>query len=403
MDQQVISKIIETQAFPDAVERGISIDSFSTNATKVWFGVLEKYFKKYNKTPTFNRMTQICNDFQRVDSDETLEELVDQLIQTKTRKRIIGEMQHIAELAKKHDPDLGAKFYDAARRVLGTTQDQGVSTLADMYLRVAEYKNNVGNPTKWQLNYGYAGTLKTLDAFTSGVQQGEFNVIAGRLSVGKSNFGRCLAGNFFRQGKNVLCVTIEEQRDTYLGRIDAMLCGLSYSALKDGTLTQQEISQWTQYQQNLVNIPNSITVVGGVGNMSVTQLLGYIERYKPDVLIVDGAYMLRLNNSSIFDIGWQNMAAVFYQLRQISLQYNLPIIALTQLNRETNEDEPDIGNISYADFIGQVASVALMLAKPVGFSEDYRNLHIMKNRDGPKPFDPIKLKVDFDRMKVREV
>ena len=128
----------------------------------------------------------------------------------------------------------------------------------------------------------------------------------------------------------------------------------------------------------------------------------WIEGHKPDVVMIDGVYMMRMDNRSSFDLTWTNIAAIFNELRQMSLGYNIPIFGVTQLGRATNEMDPDVTDLSYADFIGQVATVALLLSHPSNWLPSYRQLKIAKNRDGDTPLHPLRLKVDFDKIIIHE-
>ena len=404
MDQQIISKIIETQTFPVAIERGLSIEHFRSNTSKFWFGILEKYYRKYSTTPTFERFIQLCDNFQRLDSQETLEELIDQLVHSNTETKVIAEIERLTNYLKSNKPDIGEEFYASARRVLGSTQEEGVSDLSEMWLDIATYKDELKNPSRWKLSYGLNGSLKTLDYYTGGVQLGEFIVVAGRLTVGKSNFTRRLVGNFFWQGVNILVVTVEETREVYRHRMNSMLSGISYNALKEKKLSNIEMQAYENTAQHIAQAANKIRIIGGLGSATIPRIVAAIERYKPDIVVVDGAYMLRLNNTTPLDLSWTNMAAVYDELRRISLGYNLPVIAVHQLNREADDDNPSIINLSYADFIGQVASVGVVLTHPQSFVKNKRRLEIIKNRDGDTPpTGSIILDVDFDRMTVMEV
>jgi archaellum biogenesis ATPase FlaH len=131
--------------------------------------------------------------------------------------------------------------------------------------------------------------------------------------------------------------------------------------------------------------PTSFVVVEGRLNLSVKDVLTYIRMYKPELVIVDGAYMLK-PASTHAKSQWENVLLVTSELKQIAQNENIPVITTHQFNRK-GESDKSLANIAYTDAIPQIASVVVSLdsesgGDPAFNSIAYKILELIKGREG---------------------
>ena len=421
MEARIIAAVLKKRDFRALLDAGITDYHFKTQKGKKWFAYLQRYHMRFRKTPTKELFRKRFPDFKFARVRGTIPELAEQFIENATLKTANTEINRIVDLLEDNDENIAAEMMVAAQRVARNTARQDVSRLSDMWKYVEKYKNEDEEVSG--IDYGVNGSLSRLDSLTGGVYPGEFIVIAGRSEVGKSNFTRRLVGNFYRQRKKTLIFTLEEPRDEVLLRFQSMFLKLPFSAIAkigDHRLDDEQLERWEKASRSVHQWYSDIVVISGYGGdgnngLAPIDIVSGIERYRPDVVVIDGAYMMQADSTSRFSLEWQNIGRIFRELRLISLQYNKPLIAVTQTNRnaqqtqkrgnDENEDDdkvPNLGDLSYADAVGQLASTVFIL-KRSSTKNRYLNLFVTKNRRGERRINPIRLQVNWELQRMREI
>lgn len=138
--------------------------------------------------------------------------------------------------------------------------------------------------------------------------------------------------------------------------------------------------------------------------MSVKDVLHKIEEHKPDIVFIDGAYMLRLDNKSSSKARWETIMNTVEVLKKAAMQKNIPIVATFQFDQKSKEQS--LGSIMGGQAIGQIASVA------IGLSDDkegnlaniahvqYKLLNLIKGRNGEQGI--IQLRFDMSRSIIEQ-
>lgn len=329
----------------------------------------------------------------------SIEELTDEVIFLATRHEGLKHIRAItSDLSTNSITDLGDRLLLAARAVLELTPTHDS----------VDFKKSPSSLTQYlkELKMGKQNTLKymfnSLDNATGGMAKGELIVISGRPEMGKSSLGRRLAGNLFKQGANVLIMTLEESLDQYRRRLYSMLYGISYNKMKNQQLDQSEIDHWQKMEYVRSQAKGNMFILGGKMTTSLTDITACLEKYKPDAMLIDGAYMMKVSRSSQTSFDWQQQAVIFNEIKKMALDYKIPIIAITQAGRQLNQKDPKLEDMAYTDHIGRVADVAIYITDPQD-SPIFRTLTLSKNRDGIRLSKGINLQVDFDLLRFTEI
>lgn len=224
-----------------------------------------------------------------------------------------------------------------------------------------------------------------IDSATGGIYPGEVCLMIARPGTGKSLISFYLAVNWAkREKKKVLVVSSEMAIQQMASRFDAMLASFNplIHRMKD------DFSKLDQYYKAVQKELDKIKKSGGnvifphQGTISVNGIRGLLNEHEPDILIVDGVYMIE--HSGSFSEGWQKEAAVITELKQVALDYDIPLFSTTQVNRSGGSSHFDLENIAGSDKYGQVADVVIG-AWP--FADEVQSdieLKIIKNRNGKR-------------------
>lgn len=242
----------------------------------------------------------------------------------------------------------------------------------------------------------YTGFPK-LDDTLGRLEGGDVVVIGARPAVGKSAFITQVALNFTRKGKRVGFYNLEMQEKQMYERFVSGHSGISLTRLRrakqflgDERDRFQAANEYLRGQDIIIN----------TGGRTVGQIRNESRHMEYDVLIIDYLQLLRS------DVRYQNrtseVGAVSKALKNLAMELNIPIIALSQLNRvsEMKEDkEPTMAELREAGDIEQDASIIILMWN---LSEDRikKGLKVDKNRQGELRKMVLKFSGDF--MKFEE-
>ena len=399
MEIQLLSKIMLQNDISTPLNRGLSAMHFRSSDTKKWYLNILNYYQQYQRVPTLDIFAQRHADFKAQGHKATLEELTDEVIRLGTRQEALKHIEEITnQLAKNSTVDIGEKLLTAGKSVASMGSIQDKTNFKDMSSRINTYMTELQNGVSNSIKY----LIPTLDAITGGMRVGELIIISGKPASGKSNLGRRIIGNAFKQDAKILAMTLEESRDHYVRRLDSMLHGISYRKMKNYDLTPSEIAKWQKMGAIQAQAKGDITILGGRMSSSLSDIIAGLEKYKPDLMLIDGVYMMRSDKNSIGSVEWQYQSAIFNETKKMALEYNIPIIGITQAGRQTDENNPKLEDMAFTYHIARVADIAMFMSNP-SKSRNYRSLTVSKNRDGAKPSKAINLEIDFDTLRFKEV
>lgn len=157
-----------------------------------------------------------------------------------------------------------------------------------------------------------------------------------------------LADNFSTAGFHPLLVTREMSPDALRKRIDAVHNRFPYSLFKKRQLTPQMLEQYKLYLEDLRDNPRQLTIEKSTGG--VDEIAAMLDLHKPDVVLVDGAYLLADDGD---ENRWMSIVNVWRGMKTLALSYKIPFVATMQLKA----NKANLDNIPYAKYIAQDCDV----------------------------------------------
>ena len=237
---------------------------------------------------------------------------------------------------------------------------------------------------------GHATDYYDFDDMTGGLQPGELVIIAARPSMGKTTFALNLTERVSNHGKGIAFFSLEMSNQQV---IQNMLCCRSQidgSAMRKGRITDQQYKRLQEEAAKLYETPIFIDDTPGI---SITQLRAKARRLKQkhgiDMIVVD--YLQLMTGGGRFESRQQEISAISRGLKSVARELSVPVLALSQLNRDVeNRDDhrPRMSDLRESGAIEQDADVILLLHRDDYFNptEENRGLAqviIAKQRNGP--------------------
>ena len=284
---------------------------------------------------------------------------------------------------------------------------QKLFTSAELLNHVfVELKENSLNLSLPGLPSGY----EDLDSLTQGFQKSDLIIIAGRPSMGKTALGLNISLNVIKEAKlPVLFFSLEMSKEQIMYRLLSIESSITQTRLKTGQLSQ---SDWLKLNK-VINIMSKFPFfIDDTPNLSIQDIKAKIktilfEQAQIGLIIIDYLQLMQTPKSQM-ENRVQELSQITRALKNIARQFNIPIIALSQLSRNVEnrmDKKPILSDLRESGSIEQDADLVLMLYQNKDLNikqndnQDYylTELIIAKQRNGP--IGTIQLK--FDQKKTK--
>ncbi len=242
--------------------------------------------------------------------------------------------------------------------------------------------------TKKQVELGLDAGLKfgweTFDKMSGGLGGGDVVSIVGRPGMGKTYMELYAMLHAWGQGLTTLFVSMEMKVTPIAQRLAAMYTNTSIAELKSGMVASKKHDSMRACLLGMQG-QHGMWVADGALSAKVTDVQMLCAQLQPDVLFIDGAYLLRCENPRL-----QRHDRINTNVEDIKMllaeQLDIPVVQSFQFNREMvgkSVEDVDLAHIAGSDAIGQLSSVVLGL-----FEEDsietatQRKIRVLKGRNG---------------------
>lgn len=235
--------------------------------------------------------------------------------------------------------------------------------------------------------YGLSSGFYDLDSLTQGFQKSDLIIIAGRPSMGKTALGLNITVNVIKNLKlPVLFFSLEMSKEQIMYRLLSMETNINQIRLKSGKLYQNDWIKLTKIIKIISKLPFFIddSVDLSIENIRSKIKTVLFEQNQIGLIIID---YLQLMQS--FDLKSENRAQELSQitrsLKNLAREFNIPIIALSQLSRNIEhraDKKPILSDLRESGSIEQDADLVLMLHKNQPETQLFE-LIIAKQRNGP--------------------
>ena len=248
----------------------------------------------------------------------------------------------------------------------------------------------------------------TFDAMSSGLRGGDLVSLVGRMALGKTWFLLYSALHAWRkQHKNVLVVSMEMDVLSIAQRLTAMTSKVNAKHIRIAELTSVEYTRMAKARREGKKIPAHLWLMDGNMNAEVDQIFTLAKQLRPDLLAIDGAYLMGHPNPRLDK--FKRVDANVELVKRRASELAIPVVLSYQFNRQAvkkwkggKNEGGGMEDIAYSDAIGQVSSGVLGLhQEDTVETANQRLINVLKCRtEKPGKFN---VKWDFYGMDFSEV
>lgn len=244
---------------------------------------------------------------------------------------------------------------------------------------------------------GVATGFSGLDKLTGGLQPSDLIVVAGRPSMGKTALclniaqNAALMGDGDGQGVPIGIFSLEMSKEQLVMRLLSSDAEVEFFKIRSGGLREEERTKLGRAAGKLYSAP---IYIDDTPALTVLELRARARRLKKEhglqLLVIDYLQLMRGRSSSA-DRREQEISEISRFLKALAKELNIPVIAISQLNRmvEQREDKrPRLSDLRESGAIEQDADVILFIYRDEVYNKESKSkglaeIIIGKQRNGP--------------------
>lgn len=238
-----------------------------------------------------------------------------------------------------------------------------------------------------------------LDDITSGWQASDLVIIAGRPAMGKTSFALSMAKNIAADYKVPMAFFSLEMSNTQLvNRLLSNCCEIQGSKILNGQLKPDEWDRLDKRVNNLLGAPLYVDDTPGLSVFELrTKARRLVREHGVKIIMIDYLQLMNANGMR-FTSRQEEVSTISRSLKGLAKELDIPILALSQLNRGVESREglegkrPQLSDLRESGAIEQDADMVLFVHRPEYYhifqDDNGRDLHgmaqiiIAKHRKG---------------------
>ena len=251
---------------------------------------------------------------------------------------------------------------------------QGAAKIKDVVNQAIEQIEEAGNRTDGLS--GIPSGFTQLDRITSGWQKSDLCIIAARPSMGKTAFVLSMLRNIaVEHNQAVALFSLEMSAIQLVNRLIIGETGLTSEKIRNGKLTSEE---WSHLEEKIKDLTDAPFYIDDTPGISIFELRAKCRRLKMlyDVQLIVVDYLQLMAGSSDAGSREQEVSTISRGLKAIAKEMDVPIIALSQLNRSVEmrggDKRPQISDLRESGAIEQDADIVSFIYRPerYGITQD---------------------------------
>ncbi len=306
-----------------------------------------------------------------------------------------ANIQEVLQEAEQKIFDLGDKS-EKAPNIIKVGQ-----AINEVMAEIDFYFNNPNQIT------GQSTGFAVLDSKTSGLQKSDFIVLAGRPSMGKTSFALNIAASaVISDNKAALIFSMEMPTSMLVMRFISILGSVNLARVRDGRLTESDWLKIRQAGEMLDSAEIYIDDSLDLTPMLIRSRIRRVKRMLPvevdlGLVVVDYIQLMKMMHTN--ENRTNEISEISRSLKGIAKEFNVPVLALSQLNRAVegrDNKRPAMSDLRDSGAIEQDADVILFIYRDEVYYKDkpeskgIAEIIIGKQRNGPTGMVKLSFKAE---------
>ena len=293
-------------------------------------------------------------------------------------------------------------IFDIAEEKVG----EGLTTLHDVvkdsFKRLESVAEHEGFVT------GVPTDFDDFDRLTAGLQPTDLIILAGRPSMGKTALALNIGYNAASRTKKGVVLFSLEMSKLHLGlRLLGFHAGINATKLRTGFLKDTDWMKLTESANALSELPIFIDDTSGVSVLEMKAKCRRLKK-KQDICLIILDYLQLIQGRSSAESRQQEISEISRSLKALAKDLNVPVMALSQLNRKVEDrpnKKPQLSDLRESGAIEQDADVIAFIYRDEMYNptteenENIAEIILAKQRNGPTGYFKLTFQKEYTRFR----
>jgi replicative DNA helicase len=331
--------------------------------------------RKSNDLEAVGGVTYLESVLSSIATSASIEHHAKIVLEKSTLRRLIEASTQIIHEAYGGQTEVADLMDRAERRIFeisGSKLRQGFMAMQDIIKDSFELVEQLYQQKRYVT--GLESGFKDLDTMTSGFQNGDFVVVAGRPSMGKTSFALNIAEHAAIKHKIPVAVfSLEMTKEQLMLRVLCSEARVRAHSVRTGFVGKNDWGKLTRAAGTLHDAP---IYIDDSPDLNVLEMRAKARRLKAEVdlglVVVDYLQLIRGHQRA--ENRQQEISHISRSLKALAKELNIPVMALSQLSRaveqrERKEKRPILSDLRESGAIEQDADVVIFIYRPFVYKQ----------------------------------
>ena len=384
---QFLNYLLKTKDSSILLVNNLNEDFFSDYKNE--YNFIINHLREYGNIPDSITFLNNFPSFDIIEVAESPDFLIDKLYEDKNTRVLASIFNKIKKYLMEGDIDKAMELYTSSTDVVLKAKHIDAVDILTNTDRYEAYLQRCENFDKFYVKTGF----KELDEIIGGWdREEELATIVARSNQGKSWILFKCAVAAVEQGLNVGIYSGEMSERKVGYRIDTLISNISNSSITKGDRQIQN-----EYKKHLDSLPNKYKGCLKVltpnmidGPAGVTSLRAFIEKENLDILFIDQHSLLEDDRHAKNPV--EKASNISRDLKNLQVIKKVPIISVSQQNRNSTENGVGLEHVAQSDRIAQDSTIVIFFEQKDGIM----TMHLIKSRDSANMKD-LKYSIDLNK------
>lgn len=267
--------------------------------------------------------------------------------------------------------------------------------------QVVETSTEIEKNTLQKPDYTLYTGITDLDKMICGLHKQELTIIGARPGVGKTTLALQIAEHIAERGTETAIISLEMSDTQVIQKLISRRARINSYKMRMGTLETKELEQVGIVSAEIAELP--IHLITKARTIQHIENIARKLKNKNNLGLMVIDYIQLIKNKGKFNSREQEVADITRTLKLLSLELNIPIIGLCQLNRNAARQEPTLADLRESGAIEQDADNILFLYQEAESTETVVDITLKLAKQRAGETGKISLKFNKANSEFREV
>ena len=328
----------------------------------------------------------------------TADYIYNQVIELSKKRKLMELLQKsITELMEAENIDIFMQ--DKIKQINKITEiNEKEQTFVE---QVVETSTEIEKNTLQKPDYTLYTGITDLDKMICGLHKQELTIIGARPGVGKTTLALQIAEHIAERGTETAIISLEMSDTQVIQKLISRRARINSYKMRMGTLETKELEQIGIVSAEIAELP--IHLITKARTIQHIENIARKLKNKNNLGLMVIDYIQLIKNKGKFNSREQEVADITRTLKLLSLELNIPIVGLCQLNRNAARQEPTLADLRESGAIEQDADNILFLYQEAESTETVVDITLKLAKQRAGETGKISLKFNKANSEFREV